>query len=102
MKCFASGSAYVASKLALAGLTDCWRTELRKHNVRVMQINPSEVLTDFSRRTDFQSQTINPERKRRPTEIAHMAHANAQYPGPYLPGHTTVDLSVGKTFAEKI
>lgn len=25
----------------------------------------------------------------------------AQYPGPYLPGHTTVDLSLGKTFAEK-
>ena len=22
-------------------------------------------------------------------------------PGPYLPGHTTVDLAVGKTFAEK-
>jgi TonB dependent receptor/Carboxypeptidase regulatory-like domain/TonB-dependent Receptor Plug Domain len=26
---------------------------------------------------------------------------NAQYPGPYLPAHTTFDLSVGKTFAEK-
>ncbi len=25
----------------------------------------------------------------------------AQYPGPYLPGHTTVDLSLGKSFAEK-
>jgi outer membrane receptor protein involved in Fe transport len=25
---------------------------------------------------------------------------NAQYPGPYLPGHTTVDLSLGKSFAE--
>jgi hypothetical protein len=25
----------------------------------------------------------------------------AQYPGPYLPSHTTVDLSLGKTFAEK-
>jgi hypothetical protein len=25
----------------------------------------------------------------------------AQYPGPYLPGHTTFDLSFGKTFAEK-
>jgi hypothetical protein len=24
-----------------------------------------------------------------------------QYPGPYLPAHTTVDLSMGKTFAEK-
>ena len=26
---------------------------------------------------------------------------NAQYPGDYLPQHTTVDLSLGKTFAEK-
>jgi hypothetical protein len=26
---------------------------------------------------------------------------NAQYPGPYLPGHTTFDLSLGKNFAEK-
>ena len=26
---------------------------------------------------------------------------NAQYPGPYLPGHTTFDLALGKTFAEK-
>jgi len=26
---------------------------------------------------------------------------NAQYPGPYLPGHATVDLAVEKTFAEK-
>jgi hypothetical protein len=25
----------------------------------------------------------------------------AQYPGAYLPGHTTVDLAIGKTFAEK-
>ncbi len=27
---------------------------------------------------------------------------NAQYPGPYLPSHTTFDLSAGKTFAEKV
>jgi outer membrane receptor protein involved in Fe transport len=26
---------------------------------------------------------------------------NAQYPGQYLPSHTTVDLSFGKSFAEK-
>ena len=44
---FADGSVYVASKFALSGLTECWRAELRKYNVRVMQINPSEVQTDF-------------------------------------------------------
>ncbi|HLW89336.1 MAG TPA: TonB-dependent receptor [Terriglobales bacterium] len=26
---------------------------------------------------------------------------NSQYPGPYLPGHTTFDVALGKTFAEK-
>jgi TonB dependent receptor/Carboxypeptidase regulatory-like domain/TonB-dependent Receptor Plug Domain len=26
---------------------------------------------------------------------------NAQYPGPYLPSHTTLDLSLGKSFSEK-
>jgi outer membrane receptor protein involved in Fe transport len=25
---------------------------------------------------------------------------NAQYPGPYLPAHATVDLAVGKAFGE--
>jgi hypothetical protein len=31
----------------------------------------------------------------------HNGFPNAQYPGTYLPGHTTFDLSLGKTFAEK-
>ena len=44
---FAGGTAYSSSKFALAGLTECWRAELRKHNIRVMQINPSEVQTEF-------------------------------------------------------
>ncbi|MGH7635578.1 MAG: SDR family oxidoreductase, partial [Gemmatimonadaceae bacterium] len=43
----ANGTAYASSKFALAGLTDVWRTELRQYDVRVMQINPSEVLTAF-------------------------------------------------------
>ncbi|MGH7648963.1 MAG: SDR family oxidoreductase [Gemmatimonadaceae bacterium] len=43
----ANGTAYASSKFALAGLTDVWRTELRQFGVRVMQINPSEVLTEF-------------------------------------------------------
>lgn len=44
---FAGGTAYVASKFALSGMTQCWRTELRRHNIRVMQVNPSEVQTEF-------------------------------------------------------
>ena len=29
------------------GLTESWRAELRKNNIRVMQVNPSEVQTNF-------------------------------------------------------
>lgn len=47
LKGFAGGTAYAASKFALSGMTECWRAELRQHNVRVMQINPSEVQTEF-------------------------------------------------------
>jgi 3-oxoacyl-[acyl-carrier protein] reductase len=43
----ANGTAYYGSKFALRGMTECWRAELRPHNVRVMLVNPSEVLTDF-------------------------------------------------------
>ena len=42
-----NGTAYYASKFALRGMTECWRAELRKHNVRVMLVNPSEVITNF-------------------------------------------------------
>jgi 3-oxoacyl-[acyl-carrier protein] reductase len=41
------GTAYYASKFALRGMTECWRAELRRHNIRVILINPSEVLTNF-------------------------------------------------------
>ncbi|HEY6088516.1 MAG TPA: SDR family oxidoreductase [Gemmatimonadaceae bacterium] len=44
---FANGSAYCSSKFALHALTECWRAELRQHNIRVMQVNPSEVITSF-------------------------------------------------------
>jgi 3-oxoacyl-[acyl-carrier protein] reductase len=44
---FAGGTIYSSSKFALSGLTECWRAELRKHNIRVMQVNPSEVQTEF-------------------------------------------------------
>ncbi len=48
-KGYPGGSAYVASKFALRGLTECWRAELRPHNVRVMLVSPSEVQTNFGR-----------------------------------------------------
>ncbi|MHB0972187.1 MAG: SDR family oxidoreductase [Thermoanaerobaculia bacterium] len=66
---FAGGTAYVASKFALSGMTQCWRTELRHHNIRVMQINPSEVQTDFFS-VAGEARTLS-ERKLRPVDIAH-------------------------------
>jgi len=43
-----NSTAYSSSKFALRSMTECWRDELRRHNVRVMLVNPSEVLTSFS------------------------------------------------------
>jgi 3-oxoacyl-[acyl-carrier protein] reductase len=43
-----NGTAYYASKFALRGMTECWRAELRKYNIRVILVNPSEVLTSFA------------------------------------------------------
>ena len=45
---YANGTVYAASKFALRGMTECWRAELRRHNVRVFLINPSEVATAFA------------------------------------------------------
>src|ERR1700731_4915503 len=42
-----NGTAYYASKFALRGMSGCWRAELRRYNVRVFLIDPSEVLTNF-------------------------------------------------------
>jgi len=43
----AGGSIYSSTKFAVNGLTESWRAELRKNNIRVMQVNPSEVQTNF-------------------------------------------------------
>ena len=40
-------TAYSGCKFALRGMTECWRAELRPHNVRVTLVNPSEVQTPF-------------------------------------------------------
>jgi 3-oxoacyl-[acyl-carrier protein] reductase len=47
VKGFERGSVYAASKFALRGMTLCWQAELRRHNVRVFLVNPSEVATAF-------------------------------------------------------
>src|SRR5438132_920115 len=68
-----NGTAYYGSKFALRGMTECWRTELRQHNIRVFLINPSEVLTNFGTAAGF-AQKENPT-KLRGEDIAHMIKA---------------------------
>ncbi|MEN8008332.1 MAG: SDR family oxidoreductase [Candidatus Krumholzibacteriota bacterium] len=63
-----TSSAYSGSKFALRGMTECWRAELRPHNVRVMLVNPSEVQTPFFAKVGVQ-QELSP-KKLRPQEIA--------------------------------
>jgi 3-oxoacyl-[acyl-carrier protein] reductase len=48
LKGFARGSVYAASKFAVRGMTQSWQAELRKENIRVSLINPSEVTTAFA------------------------------------------------------
>jgi 3-oxoacyl-[acyl-carrier protein] reductase len=62
------GTAYASSKFALRGMTECWREELRRHNVRVILVNPSEVQTPFFEKLGH-AQEFHP-RKLRPDEVA--------------------------------
>ena len=61
-------TAYGSSKFALLGMTECWRDELRRHDVRVMLVNPSEVMTDFAAKAGVEREPSD--KKLRPKEIA--------------------------------
>ena len=69
---FAGGSVYSASKFALKGLTQCWRNELRKNNIRVMLVNPSEVPTAFNAKDRVERKEVS--NKLRAKDIAHAIH----------------------------
>jgi 3-oxoacyl-[acyl-carrier protein] reductase len=68
------GTAYYGSKFALRGMTECWRAELRRYNVRVILVNPSEVLTDFYATAGLPQNKENPT-KLRAEDIAHAVKA---------------------------
>lgn len=68
-KGFSHGTVYASSKFALRGMTQCWQQELRKHNIRVMLINPSEVPTAFNQEDRTERDDI--EGKLTAKEIAH-------------------------------
>lgn len=67
---YAGGTAYSATKFALKAMTECWRAELRKYNVRVILINPSEVQTDFVVNSGREARAFNPT-KLQGSDIAH-------------------------------
>ncbi len=73
LKGFAHGTIYSASKFALRSMTQCWQAELRKQNIRVILVNPSEVPTAFNRA----DRTERPEEPQKLTsmEIAHTIKA---------------------------
>jgi 3-oxoacyl-[acyl-carrier protein] reductase len=71
-----NGTAYYASKFALRGMTECWRAELRKHNIRVILVNPSEVVTNFFQTANL-PQKVN-ETKLRGEEIAFAVKASLE------------------------
>ena len=68
------GTAYYGSKFALRGMTECWRAELRQYNIRVILVNPSEVLTDFYATAGLPQNKENPT-KLRAEDIAHAVKA---------------------------
>jgi 3-hydroxy acid dehydrogenase / malonic semialdehyde reductase len=49
---FVGGTAYAASKHAVAGFAECLMLEVRDQGVKVSTINPGSVATAFSRRPD--------------------------------------------------
>ena len=69
LKGFKGGSVYAASKFAVRALTQCWQAELREFNIRVCQVNPSEVKTAFNDQNRIERELED--KKLRPIEIAH-------------------------------
>lgn len=74
---FANGTPYCATKFALRGMNECWRAELRKHNIRVMLVNPSEVQTNFGINAGGKPRDFNPT-KLEGLHIAHLIKAMLQ------------------------
>ncbi|MFM6998779.1 MAG: SDR family oxidoreductase [Bacteroidota bacterium] len=66
---FKNGTVYAASKFAVRGMTECWRDELRPHNIRVMLVNPSAVPTAFN--VESREEKPLKDNMLRPEELAH-------------------------------
>mgnify|MGYP001187947617 FL=1 len=69
LKGYQTGSIYASSKFAVRCLTQCWQAELRPHNIRVCQVNPSEVTTAFGSKERIERDEVH--NKLTSKEIAH-------------------------------
>jgi len=69
LKGYKNGSIYSSSKFAVRCLTQCWQAELRPFNIRVCQVNPSEVTTAFGNTERIERKSII--NKLTPKEISH-------------------------------
>ena len=69
LKGYKNGSIYSSSKFAVRCLTQCWQAELRPHNIRVCQLNPSEVTTAFGNPKRVEREDVD--NKLTPKEISH-------------------------------
>ena len=69
LKGYKNGSIYASSKFAVRCLTQCWQAELRPYNIRVCQINPSEVITAFGNPERVERDEVD--NKLTPREISH-------------------------------
>jgi 3-oxoacyl-[acyl-carrier protein] reductase len=75
---FERGTVYAASKFALRGMTQCWQAELRRHDIRVFLIDPSEVATAFANPGREERQA--PPNKLTPYEIAYAVKTVLELP----------------------
>lgn len=69
LKGFARGTIYSASKFAVRSMTQSWQAELRRDNIRVCLVNPSEVTTAFANAERAERPTVD--NKLDPNDIAH-------------------------------
>ena len=69
LKGFVGGTVYASSKFALRGMTQSWQAELRKYNIRVSLVNPSEVTTAFANEERIEKEELS--NKLNSQEIAH-------------------------------
>ena len=69
LKGFARGTIYSASKFAVRSMTQSWQAELRRDNIRVCLVNPSEVTTAFANAERAERPTVD--NKLDPDDIAH-------------------------------